>query len=240
MLAPKRPRRRVAKTAPRATSKRLCLNSADRTRLEWTLGFQRFISHRDREPPARGALRCRSSGGFSLARPPWAAWRRWAGGASSGLVRPGRRVLPAPGLRPGHHHLCFSLGTQSTGVSSQAEARGQRRQARCVGPATGSQQPTDAGSTSGQLLDLVLEVLPLGGLPLPSVFHRHPGPLAPRLDSPEAPQGSHAQLQSASPTTSPWPSAGKVCSCGRAALVLAMASAYRTRGSRHAWPGLPR
>ena len=86
LLAPKSPRRRVAKTAPRATSKRLCLNSADRTRLKWTLGFQWFISHRNGEPPAREVLRCRSSGGSSLARPPWTAWRRWAGGASSGWV----------------------------------------------------------------------------------------------------------------------------------------------------------
>lgn len=159
------------------------------------LALQRFISHKMGEPPARGVLSCRSSGGSSPARPPWAAWRRWAGGASSGWVRPGRCVLPGPGLRPGHRRPCFSL--------EDTEHRHQQP-GRAPGTAKGSwaSLPRDR-LPPGRLLDLVVEALLLGGLPLPAVSHRHPEPLAPRLDSPEAPRGSHAQLQGTAPTAPP-------------------------------------
>ena len=103
----------------------LIYSKGNRRHLEQTLRFsKRFItngrSSLSERLAARGGpmrillLRCCSAWGSSPARSPWAAWWRWAGGASSGWILPGCRALAAPGLRQGHHCLCFSLSRHKT------------------------------------------------------------------------------------------------------------------------------
>ena len=90
------------------------------------LVFQRFISHKMGEPPARGALSCRSSGGSSPARSPLGSlealgWRGilWLG--PSRLLRSARAGppprAPPPLFLPGGHRAQVSAAGQSPGGS---------------------------------------------------------------------------------------------------------------------------
>lgn len=87
----------MAKTAPRATSKRLCLNSADRTRLEWTLGFSGLLAT-GTESHLPGGAQVLLLGGLLPGPPPLGSLEAlgWRGILWPGPSRPPRSASAGP------------------------------------------------------------------------------------------------------------------------------------------------
>lgn len=184
-----RPRKRAAKTAPRAKPKGSSGTWLTEHSWSGSLASPRFISRRSARRPLGGA-QLPLLGGLLPGPPPLGSLEAlgWRGILWLGPSRPPRSASAGPPPRA-PPPLFLPEGRRAQGSAARQGPRQCRHARRLAREA----RQADFWTRSWECFLLVGSLSPLS--------HRHPGPPVPRRDSPEAPWGGHAQLQSTAPTT---------------------------------------